>query len=187
MEDGQVSISRVSGSATYPCRFLLAAAMNPCPCGYFGHPERECRCQQGAMDRYLQRVSGPLLDRIDLHVEVQPVGYDEIHEARGGESSRAILKRVLRARAFQAERSTAPALVPNAVLEGEELRDSCPMTPRAQQTMKAAFERLGLSARGYDRVLRVSRTIADLDESEVIDTPHVAEAIQYRNLDRKYW
>ena len=187
MEDGQISISRVSGSATYPSRFLLVAAMNPCPCGYFGHPERECRCQQGAMDRYLQRVSGPLLDRIDLHVEVQPVGYDEIHAAKGGENSRAILDRVLRARAFQEERSTAPVPVPNAVLEGEALRDNCPMTPRAQQTMKMAFERLGLSARGYDRVLRVSRTIADLDASEVIDTPHVAEAIQYRNLDRKYW
>ena len=139
------------------------------------------------MERYLQRVSGPLLDRIDLHVEVQPVGYEDISAARGGEDSAAILARVVKARAFAQERSPNGELLPNSTLAGEALREHCPMTPRATETLKAAFERMGLSARGYDRVLRVSRTIADLDASLVIDTPHVAEAVQYRNLDRKYW
>lgn len=187
MEDGHVSISRVAGTACYPSRFMLVAAMNPCPCGYYGHPERECRCQAGAMERYLQKVSGPLLDRIDLHVEVQPVGYEEISAAQGGENSHGIRERVLRAREFQQKRSRETEPLPNARLEGEALRENCPMTPMASQTLKTAFERLGLSARGYDRVLRVSRTIADLDASQVIDLPHVAEAVQYRNLDRKYW
>ncbi len=187
MEDGQVSISRVAGSATYPSRFMLVAAMNPCPCGFFGHPEKECRCPPSAIERYLRRVSGPLLDRIDLHVEVQPVGYDAISAAKGGEGSAAIRQRVLAALEFQQKRSGLAQPPPNARLEGEALRQSCPLTPKAEETLKAAFQRMGLSARGYDKVLRVSRTIADLDAAPVIDLAHVAEAVQYRNLDRKYW
>ncbi len=187
MEDGCVQISRVLGKASYPSRFMFVAAMNPCPCGNYGHPDKECRCNAGAMERYLNRISGPLLDRIDLHVDVQPVGFEALSQSNAEESSRDILKRVLAARRFQSERNQGKEQVPNAFLQGEALRGSCPLTQRAQKTLKAAFERLGLSARGYDRVLRVSRTIADLAACEVIDTPHVAEAVQYRNLDRKYW
>ncbi|MDL2324087.1 YifB family Mg chelatase-like AAA ATPase [Ruminococcaceae bacterium OttesenSCG-928-A16] len=187
LEDGVVTVSRVAGTVSFPSRFMLVAAMNPCPCGYFGHPTRECRCNMAAIDRYLQKVSGPLLDRIDLHVEVQPVEYDDISATQGGEESAAVLQRVLTARAFAAGRAGQRPLVPNAALVGERLRQDCALTPRAATTLKTAFQRLGLSARGYDRMLRVSRTIADLDGAEVIDAQHVAEAVQYRNLDRKYW
>lgn len=184
LEDGQVTVSRVAGSVTYPSRMMLVAAMNPCPCGFFGHPTQACRCGPGSIERYLQKVSGPLLDRIDLHVEVQPVEYDQLSSKQGGEESAAILQRVLAARQFMNGRGND---VPNAALAGEQLRAACVMTDRASDMLKVAFERLGLSARGYDKVLRVSRTIADLDGAEVIDTPHVSEAVQYRNLDRKYW
>ena len=187
MEDGTVTVSRVAGRATYPSRFMLVAAMNPCPCGYFGHPVKECRCATQAIDRYLQRVSGPLLDRIDLHIEVQPVQYDEISAPAGGESSRVIRERVMAARAFAAQRAGEKEALVNSALAGERLRADCPLTDSARSLMKTAFEKLGLSARGYDRVLRVSRTIADLDGSEAIDLAHVSEAVQYRNLDRKYW
>ncbi len=186
MEDGWVQISRVLGKASYPSRFMLVAAMNPCPCGHFGHPEKECRCAAGAMERYLSKVSGPLLDRIDLHIDVQPVGFEALSQTEREESSAVIRARVLAARRFQAMRSQDENEVPNAFLQGDALRENCPLTMGAKTMLKNAFERLGLSARGYDRVLRVSRTIADLDESEEIDTVHVAEAVQYRNLDRKY-
>ncbi len=187
MEDGVVTVSRASGSASYPSRFMLVAAMNPCPCGYFGHPTRDCRCPATAMERYLQKVSGPLLDRIDMHVTVQPVDYEAISADEGGEGSEMIRARVLAARRFAEGRAAGQPPVVNAALTGERLRQDCPLTDRARETMKIAFERLGLSARGYDRVLRVCRTIADLDESEVIDVQHVAEAVQYRNMDRRYW
>ncbi|MGD9560624.1 MAG: YifB family Mg chelatase-like AAA ATPase [Oscillospiraceae bacterium] len=187
MEDGEVTVSRVAGSVTYPCRFMLVAAMNPCPCGYYGHPTRDCRCTANAIDRYLQKISGPLLDRIDLHISVQPVEYASISAAAGGESSAQIRARVLGARTFQTQRSEGAAPLPNAALAGEQLRRACPLTDRATQMLEMAFERLGLSARGYDRVLRVSRTIADLDRAEVIDVAHVSEAVQYRNMDRQYW
>ena len=186
MEDACITVSRAAGSVTYPSRFMLVAAMNPCPCGYYGHPTRDCRCTAPAIDRYLQKISGPLLDRIDLHVAVQPVDYDDISAEAGGEASASIRARVQAARAFARQRGGADA-PPNAALQGEPLRAACPMTDRAAALMKTAFERLGLSARGYDRVLRVSRTIADLDRAEVIDTPHVSEAVQYRNMDRQYW
>lgn len=187
LEDGQVTVSRVAGSVTYPSRLMLVAAMNPCPCGFFGHPTRACRCNEWAIERYLQKVSGPLLDRIDLHVEVQPVEYEQLSSRQGGEESEAILERVLAAREFMRQRSAGAQPLPNAALSDERLRAACGMTDRAEGMLKNAFERLGLSARGYDKVLRVSRTIADLDGAEVIDTPHVSEAVQYRNLDRKYW
>lgn len=188
LEDASVTVSRVAGSVTYPCRMMLVAAMNPCPCGFFGHETKECRCQMPAIERYLQKVSGPLLDRIDLHVDVQPVAYDEISAEKGGEDSAVIRQRVLNARKYQKQRTAGTAeAVPNSALVGDELRKACPLTNRAENMLKKAFERMGLSARGYDKVLRVSRTIADLDEAEVIDIQHVSEAVQYRNLDRKYW
>lgn len=187
MEDGQVSVSRVAGSITYPSRFLLAAAMNPCPCGYFGHPQRECRCLDTAIDRYLHKISGPLLDRIDLHIEVHPVDYEAISGARGGESSADILERVVKAKAFALARTAGQPPLPNSCLQGKRLREDCRLTPAAASLMKLAFEKMQLSARGHDKVLRVSRTIADLDGSEIIDTVHVSEAVQYRNMDRKYW
>ncbi|MFV0413851.1 MAG: YifB family Mg chelatase-like AAA ATPase [Oscillospiraceae bacterium] len=187
LEDGQVTVSRVAGSATYPSRFMLVAAMNPCPCGFNGHPTRPCRCSAHAIERYLQKVSGPLLDRIDLHVEVQPVEYEELSAPAEGEASAEILKRVLAARRFQQQRFGTGPVVPNAALQGERLRKDCALTGKAAALLKSAFERLGLSARGYDKVLKISRTIADLAGEEVIDVAHVSEAVQYRNLDRKYW
>lgn len=185
MEDGAITISRVAGSVTYPSRFMLVAAMNPCPCGYFGHPVKECRCQPATIDRYLQRISGPLLDRIDMHIDVQPVDYDAISRPTGGESSRDILKRVLVAQRFGARRQGDE--LANARLEGQALREFCRLTNDAESTLKTAFERMGLSARGYDRILRVSRSIADLDGSHAIGAVHVQEAVQYRNLDRDYF
>ncbi len=187
LEDQQVTVSRVAASAIFPCSIMLVAAMNPCPCGYFGHPTRECRCFESTMDRYMQKISGPLLDRIDLHVSVQPVEYEALSEGSGGEASADIRRRVQKARLFAKQRSEGGAHVPNATLEGEALRNSCRLTERASYMLQLAFEKMGLSARGYDKVLRVSRTIADLDEKEIIDTHHVNEAVQYRNLDRKYW
>ncbi len=187
LEDGYVTLSRASFTVRYPSRFMLVAAMNPCPCGYFGHPTRECRCVDTAIDRYLRRISGPLLDRIDLHVEVPPLDYSAISSSTGGEGSSAIAQRVQAARKFQAQRSGQNPPIANSALQGERLRHECPLTDKASAVLKMAFERLGLSARGHDRVLRVSRTIADLAASEVIDVIHVSEAVQYRNLDRKYW
>lgn len=186
LEDGVIHISRVGGTAAYPARFMLAAAMNPCPCGYHGHPTRECRCLPTAIERYMSKVSGPLLDRIDLHVEVQPMEYEDISAAQGGEPSAVIRARVLEARKFQQQRGGTGEPMPNTLLEGDALREQTPLSNKAADMMKVAFERMGLSARGYDRVLRVSRTIADLGQSEVVQAEHVAEAVQYRNMDRRY-
>lgn len=187
LEDGAVTVSRVAGSATYPSRFMLVAAMNPCPCGYFGHPSKPCGCLPGAIDRYRQRVSGPLLDRIDLHVEVAPVGYDELAGAQNGECSRDIRARVLAARAVQLARYAGTGVRCNAQLPSRLLRQVCALEAPAAALLRAAFDRLGLSARAYDRVLKVARTIADLDGAAKIGAPHLAEALQYRSLDRKYW
>ncbi|MDO5601948.1 MAG: YifB family Mg chelatase-like AAA ATPase [Oscillospiraceae bacterium] len=187
LEDGVITLSRAQASAAYPCRVMLVAAMNPCPCGYFGHPVKRCSCTPSVMERYLQRVSGPLLDRIDLHVEVQPVEYEALSASEEGEPTAEILKRVAKAREIQQARYAGTQAACNAQLSGAQLREACVCTPQAQTLLKGAFERLGLSARGYDRVLKVSRTIADLEGSEVIGGEHIAEALQYRNLDRKYW
>lgn len=187
LEDGQVTISRVAGTITYPCRFMLVAAMNPCPCGYFGHPTRPCTCSQYAIDRYLQKISGPLLDRVDLHVEVSPVNYEELASEAEGEESAAILQRVLAARKIQQQRYAGTNVYCNAQLPSAMLRTVCRMTPAANKLLQAAFERMGLSARAYDRILKVARTIADLDASEMLDVQHISEAVQYRSLDRKYW
>ncbi|NCC06473.1 MAG: ATP-binding protein [Clostridia bacterium] len=189
IEDGIVTVSRAAGTVTFPCSIMFIAAMNPCPCGYFGHPTRQCSCTQVAIDRYLQRISGPLLDRIDVHVEVSPVDYDEISGEIGGECSADILRRVLKAREIQTKRYEAMGLdiTSNAELPSNVLRTVCKHTPAAAKMLKGAFESMGLSARAYDKVLKVSRTIADLEGAKIIDIQHISEAIQYRSLDRKYW
>lgn len=186
MEDGQVTVSRVAGSATFPCCTMVVAAMNPCPCGYYGHPTKACSCTASAIDRYLQKISGPLLDRIDLHVEVPPVEYAEIRSEQGGESSSSIRSRVVAARALQLKRYRFDGITCNAQLTSELLRRYCTLTDSADRLLAAAFTRMGLSARAYDRILKVGRTIADLSGSEQIDISHISEAIQYRSLDRKY-
>ncbi len=187
LEDGKVTISRVSASLAYPCSIMLVAAMNPCPCGYYGHPTRTCTCSQQAVARYLGKVSGPLLDRIDLHIEVPPVEYDQLSAKQKAESSAAIRARVNAARAIQQRRFADTGITSNARIPTSMLKTYCPLTEAANTLLKGAFERMGLSARAYDRLLKVARTIADLDGSDIIDTPHIAEAIQYRSLDRKYW
>ena len=187
LEDGTVHIARVNGSVSYPCSIMLVAAMNPCPCGYFGHPTRPCSCSPGAVNRYLSRVSGPLLDRLDIHVEVPPVEFDALTSQHPEETSAEIKKRVNAARKIQQERFEGTGITCNANIPASRLAEDCPMDDAAKTLLKNAFERFGLSARAYDRVLKVSRTIADLDHSEIIRSPHVAEAVQYRSLDRKYW
>ena len=187
IEDGCITVSRVGGSATYPSSFMLAAAMNPCPCGYFGHPTRPCTCSPSAVDRYRQRISGPLLDRIDLHIEVSPVEYDDLASETGGECSADIRARVLAARAIQQKRYQDTEIRCNAQIPSARLRGICRMEPAAAKLLRQAFTGLELSARTYDRILRVSRTIADLAGSETILAVHVSEALQYRALDRKYW
>ena len=187
MEDGVVTISRASGTLTYPCSVMLAAAMNPCPCGYFGHPTRPCTCSASSVSRYLSRVSGPLLDRLDLHIEVPPVEFDQLSAAGNEEPSGGVLQRVNQARALQNARYENTFITCNAKITPGLLEKSCPMTDRALGLLKLSFEKLGLSARAYDRILKVARTIADLDGEETIQSAHMAEAVQYRSLDRKYW
>lgn len=187
IEDGTVTISRVSGSLSYPCSIMLVAAMNPCPCGYYGHPTRRCSCSQNAVARYLSRVSGPLLDRLDLHIEVPPVEFDELSQKQRGETSAQIKLRVEKARQIQRERYQDKGISCNARLTPSLLREACPMDSEAEHILRRSFDALGFSARAYDRVLKVSRTIADMEQSEKIRAPHIAEAIQYRSLDRKYW
>ena len=187
LEDGAVTVSRVHGTATYPCKFMLVAAMNPCKCGYLGHPTRECTCTPSAIEQYRRRISGPLLDRIDLHVEALPVEYEDLAAEQGGEPSAAVRARVVAARTLQRQRyQTLPGVRCNAQLPGSALRQFCRMTPAAEKLLRGAFERLGYSARAYDRILRVARTAADLDGSEVLDSVHLSEALQYRSLDRKF-
>lgn len=197
IEDGKVTISRVTGTLSYPCSTMVVAAMNPCPCGYFGHPTRSCTCSETKVSTYLGRVSGPLLDRLDLQVEAAPVEYESISSAVPSECSAAIRERVNAARLRQQERfqsatqsgeeGDAAGRYCNARLSAAHLREFCPVSEEGTVLLKAAFERLGMSARAYDRILKVSRTIADLEGAEVIQSAHIAEAVQYRGLDRKYW
>ena len=187
LEDHRVTISRASGSLTYPCSFMLVAAMNPCACGYYGHPTRECTCSPNSVTRYLSRISGPLLDRFDLHVEVPPVGYIDLNAKDPSENSASIRERVNAARNVQLERYAGTRIRTNSQLTPSLLRRHCALSEGAQALMESAFDRLGLSARAYDRLLKVARTIADLDGSENLRIEHLSEAIQYRSLDRKYW
>lgn len=187
LEDGTVTVSRVSGKYTYPCNFMLIAAMNPCPCGYFTHPTRQCICSQNQVRRYLNRVSGPLLDRFDIQIEVPPVEYDDLNKKFRCEPSSEIKKRVNAARAIQTERYKDSATTCNARVTEKEFEKYFGMTDEASKLLKAVFEKMELSARGYTRIIKVARTIADLAQSEIIDAEHIAEAVQYRSLDRKYW
>ncbi|MEG1995873.1 MAG: YifB family Mg chelatase-like AAA ATPase [Oscillospiraceae bacterium] len=187
IEDGKVTISRVNGTLTYPCSVMLIAAMNPCPCGYFGHPTRPCICGPQKVSRYLSKVSGPLLDRLDLHIDAMPVQFEHISSNKPSESSAEIKKRVNAARAIQNERYLNTGVTCNARLTPALIASSCHVSESATKLLRNAFDKLGLSARAYDRILKVARTIADLEASEIIDSAHISEAIQYRSLDRKYW
>lgn len=188
MEERMVTISRAKVSMDYPANFMLIASMNPCPCGYYNHPEKECVCAPGVVQRYLSKVSGPLLDRIDLHVEVTPVSFDEMTANRQTESSEEIRARVIKAREAQATRFTDnTAIYSNAMMSSQMVMDVCKINAAGKTLLKTAMEKLGLSARAYDRILKVSRTIADLSGSDDIKIEHLAEAIQYRSLDRDSW
>lgn len=187
IEDGSVTISRVNSTLTYPCSVMLVAAMNPCPCGYFGHPKRPCTCKANEVSKYLSRVSGPLLDRLDLHIEVPPINFNEISSKEHSENSQIIKERVNTARAIQNQRYKDTNINCNARITPDILNKICVMSDSAKLLLKLAFEKMSLSARAYDRILKVSRTIADLNQNEVIDSIHISEAIQYRSLDRKYW
>ena len=191
-----MTVSRVSGTVTFPCSFMTVAAMNPCRCGYRGHPTRPCTCSDAAAARYLSRISGPLLDRIDLHIEVLPVNYDELTDRAPGEDSAKIRARVNRARAVQRRRLealeqagqlSAGTAFCNAQLSQQAVAQVCRMSDGAQALLRNAFEQNGLSARAYSRVLKVARTIADLEGSAQVQQQHIAEAIGYRNLDRSDW
>lgn len=187
IEDDIVTISRAAGSLSYPCNIMLIAAMNPCPCGNYGSTNKPCSCTPYAVERYLSRISGPLLDRIDLHVEVASVDYDAISASAKSESSADIRKRVAAAREIQQIRFGDSGVACNAKIPSSMMKAVCRMTEKGEAILKRAFENLGLSARAYDKVLKVSRTIADLAGSEIIDAQHIAEAVQYRALDKKYW
>ncbi|GAA4319296.1 YifB family Mg chelatase-like AAA ATPase [Compostibacter hankyongensis] len=188
MEERRVSVSRAKVAVEFPASFMLVASMNPCPCGYFNHPEKACSCPPGAVQKYLHRISGPLLDRIDLHVEVTPVPFSELSAEPAAENSAAIRERVIRARHIQTARFREhPGLHSNAHMSARLLKEVCRLSPVPQNLLKKAMERLQLSARAYDRILKVARTIADLDAQETILAEHIAEAIQYRSLDRDNW
>ncbi len=187
LEDGVVTVSRASGKFTYPCNIMLIAAMNPCPCGYFNHPKRRCTCSESQIKKYLNRVSGPLIDRFDIQVEVPPVDYDDLTSKSEGEPSADIKVRVNKAREIQTERYKNSATTCNARISDAEFEKYCQISREADELLKNAFETMGLSARAYNRILKVARTIADLSGSENIELTHVAEAVQYRSLDRKYW
>jgi len=188
IEERRVTISRARISIDFPSNFMLIASMNPCPCGYHNHPEKECVCPPGAVQRYLNKVSGPLLDRIDIHVEVTPVSFDEMTGNRKAETSQEIRDRVIKARKLQSERfADNRDVYSNAMMNSQMVKEICKIQEAGKTLLKTAMEKLGLSARAYDRILKVSRTIADLAGSEDIQIEHLAEAIQYRSLDRENW
>ena len=188
LEDGHVTIARVAATMTYPAQLMLVAAMNPCPCGYYGDTVKTCTCSPPMIAKYLQRISGPLLDRIDIHIEVPRLRQDEMIQGSGsGEPSGSIRGRVLAARARQKERFEATTLHCNAHMGAKQIKQFCRVTDDVKNLLRAAISQLGLSARAYDRILKLARTIADLDAEADIQLAHVAEAIQYRALDRKLW
>ena len=188
LEDRHISVSRARYQVDYPAGFMLVASMNPCPCGYYTHPTKHCTCLPGAVNRYMSRISGPLLDRIDLHIEIMPVPFDKLTERAPGESSEAIRERVIKARAMQARRyADEPGIHCNAQLTSRLTARHCALSPEAMAILRRAIEKYDMSARAYDRILKVSRTIADLDGSEAILPHHVSEAVGYRTLDRSGW
>jgi len=189
MEERKVTISRARVTVDYPASFMLVASMNPCPCGFYNHPEKDCVCGPGVVKRYLTKISGPLLDRIDLHVEVTPVSYDELSSAEfKSETSESVTERVVRAREIQNKRFEKYSNINgNALMPSRMVREVCVLSKPCSILLKTAMEKLQLSARAYDRILKVARTCADLGNSEDIKIEHLAEAIQYRSLDREGW
>ena len=187
LEDGTVTVTRASGSVTYPSNIILIAAMNPCPCGYYGHPSKPCTCSANAVHKYLNKISGPLLDRLDLHIEVPPVDYKALSDKAQGESSAQIRERVNRARAIQVERYKGTGITCNAQLTPSLLRKHCVMTDDASNYLSRSFDAMGLSARAYDRILKVARTVADLKGNKIIQKEDIGTALRFRSLDRKYW
>ena len=187
LEDGKITLSRVSGSLTYPCEIMLVCAMNPCPCGYFGHPTKQCTCSKGAPQKYMSKVSGPLLDRLDIHVEVPQVEFSKLSSEEKGESSAEIKKRVDKARQIQTKRFEGTTVTCNAKMTPSQTAEFCKLNESGKKILERCFEAMDLSARAYDKILRIARTIADLEGSENIEVPHITEAVQYRSLDRKFW
>ena len=187
LEERNITISRAKVSVSFPANFMLIASMNPCPCGYYTHPTKDCQCSSHAVDRYMSKISGPLMDRIDIHIEVRPVPFTDIQQKRRKESAE-IRARVLRARTIQASRySSHPGIFTNSMLTPSLLQEYCQLDPSSHQLLKRAMEKLNLSTRAYDRILKIARSIADLEEKEQIATQHIAQAVNYRNLDRKAW
>jgi len=188
MEDGLITVARARLSVQYPANFMLVAAMNPCPCGYYNHPEQECVCSPGAVQKYMNRISGPLLDRIDIHLEVIPVPFKELTYESKGETSEDIRNRVIKARKIQEERFiNKEGIHTNSQMHSRQLNKYCALDNNCRSLLRSAMDRLKLSARAYSRILKVARTIADLEGSEKIKTEHIAETINYRNLDRESW
>lgn len=187
LEEGTLTISRAEGAFAFPARFMMIASMNPCPCGYFTDPKKECHCTPIQIQRYLSKISGPLLDRIDIHLEVPSLDYNELTLKTNGETSEIIRKRVNRARRIQRGRYRKGKFFYNAILDSKHIENFCEVTDEAKELLKMAILELGLSARAYDKVLKVSRTIADLEEKEMIGAAHISEAITYRSLDRNLW
>ena len=187
LEDGVVNITRANTSCTYPSNVLLAASMNPCKCGYFGDPKHECTCTPPQIQKYMSKISGPMLDRIDIHVEVPSVSYSDLSSEKKEESSAEIKKLVEKARLIQQERYKDDGIYTNSQLSSSMIRKYCRISPEIREILRSAFDNLGLSARAHDRILKVARTIADLEGQDEISVSHIAEAIQYRSLDRKFW
>lgn len=187
LEDKSVTISRVNMAVTYPCKFVLLASMNPCPCGFYGSDIQKCNCTKEQIRKYMGKISGPLLDRIDLQIEVSRVPYQKLNSYKKEETSEEIRKRVNKARQIQLERYKGQKIFSNSELTPTLIEKYCKLDNRSKKILEEAFEKLGLSARAYERILKVARTIADLENSRDIKTQHLAEAIQYRSLDRKYF
>ncbi len=188
IEDRVITISRAKFTVDYPASFMLITSMNPCPCGYYNHPEKTCLCAPGMVQKYLNKISGPLLDRIDLHVEVTPVNFDELTNKNKGEKSQQIRERVVKARDVQEQRFSKNVKIhANSQMDTKQIQSYCKLDEESKKLLKTAMEKLDLSARAYDRILKVARTISDLDNTEDINSAHIAEAIQYRSLDRESW